>query len=104
AFEGDLLSITLKSNRKYADTINKTSMNLLVHWNSWLDGWPTFGLYHHNRVPHLRDGFIVDKVGHFRGSENPDTLQTLKTDRAAHDSHLRRDETAPKMGHPIPTR
>jgi hypothetical protein len=23
------------------------------------------------RVPHLRDGFIVDKVGHFRGSENP---------------------------------
>jgi hypothetical protein len=30
-----------------------------------------------NWVPHLRDGFIVDKVGHFRGSENPDTLQTL---------------------------
>jgi hypothetical protein len=26
-----------------------------------------------NRVPHLRDGFIVAKVGHFRGSENPDT-------------------------------
>jgi hypothetical protein len=25
-------------------------------------------------VPHLRDGLIVDKVGHFRGSENPDTL------------------------------
>jgi hypothetical protein len=27
-------------------------------------------------VPHLRDGFIVDKVGHFRGSENPDTLNS----------------------------
>jgi hypothetical protein len=25
-----------------------------------------------NRVPYLRDGFIVAKVGHFRGSENPD--------------------------------
>jgi hypothetical protein len=25
------------------------------------------------RVPHLRDGLIVAKVGHFRGSENPDT-------------------------------
>jgi hypothetical protein len=25
-------------------------------------------------VPHLRDGFIVAKVGHFRGSENPDNL------------------------------
>jgi hypothetical protein len=23
-------------------------------------------------VPHLRDGLIVDKVGNFRGSENPD--------------------------------
>jgi hypothetical protein len=23
-------------------------------------------------VPHLRDGLIVAKVGHFRGSENPD--------------------------------
>jgi putative transposase len=27
-------------------------------------------------VPHLRDGFIVAKVGHFRGSENPDTLNS----------------------------
>ena len=27
-----------------------------------------------SRVPHLRDGLIVAKVGHFRGSENPDTL------------------------------
>jgi hypothetical protein len=26
-----------------------------------------------NRVPHLRDGLIVAKVGHFRGSENPNT-------------------------------
>jgi len=26
------------------------------------------------RIPHFRDGFILDKVGHFRGSENPDTL------------------------------
>jgi hypothetical protein len=51
-------------------------------------------------VPHLRDGFIVAKAI-FRRSENPDTLQTLKADRAAHDSHLRRDETAPKMGHPM---
>jgi hypothetical protein len=24
-------------------------------------------------VPHLRDSLIVAKVGHFRGSENPDT-------------------------------
>ncbi len=29
-----------------------------------------------NRVPHLRDGFIVAKVGYFRGSENPDTLNS----------------------------
>jgi len=27
-------------------------------------------------VPHLRDGLIVAKVGHFRGSENPDTLNS----------------------------
>jgi hypothetical protein len=27
-------------------------------------------------VPHLRDGFIVAKVGYFRGSENPDTLNS----------------------------
>jgi hypothetical protein len=26
-------------------------------------------------VPHLRDSFIVANVGHFRGSENPDTLK-----------------------------
>jgi hypothetical protein len=26
------------------------------------------------RVPHLRDGLIVDKVGYFRSRENPDTL------------------------------
>ena len=25
-------------------------------------------------MPHLRDGIIVAKVGHFRGSEDPDTL------------------------------
>jgi hypothetical protein len=25
------------------------------------------------RVPHLRDGLVVAKVGHFRESENPDT-------------------------------
>jgi hypothetical protein len=25
----------------------------------------------HDWVPHLRDGFIVDKVGNFRGGENP---------------------------------
>jgi hypothetical protein len=31
--------------------------------------WSTF----ESTVPHLRDGFIVAKVGHFRGSENPDT-------------------------------
>jgi hypothetical protein len=31
---------------------------------------------HHHRVPHLRDGFIVAKVGHFIGSENPDTLNS----------------------------
>jgi hypothetical protein len=29
-----------------------------------------------SRVPHLRDGLIVAKVGHFRGSENPDTLNS----------------------------
>jgi putative transposase len=28
-------------------------------------------------VPHLRAGVIVAKVGHFRGSENPDTLNSL---------------------------
>jgi hypothetical protein len=33
-----------------------------------LDGWPTFDRPH-DWVPHLRDGLIVDKVGHFRGSE-----------------------------------
>jgi hypothetical protein len=27
-------------------------------------------------VPHLRDSLIVAKVGHFRGSENPDTLNS----------------------------
>jgi hypothetical protein len=27
-------------------------------------------------VPHLRDGLIVAKVGHFRGSENLDTLNS----------------------------
>jgi hypothetical protein len=27
-------------------------------------------------VPHLRDGLIVAKVGNFRGSENPDTLNS----------------------------
>jgi hypothetical protein len=27
-------------------------------------------------VPHLRDGLIVAKVGHFCGSENPDTLNS----------------------------
>ena len=27
-------------------------------------------------MPHLRDGFIVAKVGYFRGSENPDTLNS----------------------------
>jgi hypothetical protein len=26
-------------------------------------------------VPHLRDGLIVAKVGHFHGSENPDALK-----------------------------
>ena len=34
--------------------------------------WPN----HNRRVPHLRDGFIVAKVGHFCGSENPDTLNS----------------------------
>ena len=42
------------------------------------------------RVPHLRDGLIVAKVGNFHGSENPDTLtspmppgsnDTKRTDR-----------------------
>ena len=33
-------------------------------------------LVHQNRMPHLRDGFIVAKVGYFRGSENPDTLNS----------------------------
>jgi hypothetical protein len=27
-------------------------------------------------VPHLRRGFIAAKVGHFRGSENPDTVNS----------------------------
>src|SRR5437868_8297339 len=30
----------------------------------------------HNRVPHLRRGRIAPKVGHFRGSENPDTVKS----------------------------
>jgi hypothetical protein len=29
-------------------------------------------------VPDLRDGFIVDKVGNFRGSENPETLNPIR--------------------------
>jgi hypothetical protein len=37
-------------------------------------------------VPHLRDAFIVAKVGHFRGSENHDTQNS---------------PTAPTWGHPI---
>jgi hypothetical protein len=41
-----------------------------------LDRWPTSDRTHHNWVPHLRDGFIVAKVGHFRGSENPETSHT----------------------------
>jgi hypothetical protein len=28
----------------------------------------------HGRVRHLRDGLMVDKVGYFRGSEDPETL------------------------------
>jgi hypothetical protein len=31
-----------------------------------------------HRVPHLRDGLIVAKVGHFRGSENPDILRSAQ--------------------------
>ncbi len=31
---------------------------------------PTSDRAHLRRVPHLRDSFIVAKVGHFRGSEN----------------------------------
>ena len=37
-------------------------------WTSWNKSFLP------SRVPHLHDGLIVDKVGHFRGSENPDTL------------------------------
>src|SRR5205823_10124287 len=29
-----------------------------------------------HRVPHLRDGFLVAKVGHVRGSENPVALNS----------------------------
>jgi hypothetical protein len=44
-------------------------------------------------VPHLRDGFIVDKVGHFRGSENPDNpnspmLSGLKTTSEKSNDHF----------------
>jgi hypothetical protein len=38
-----------------------------------LDGWPTSGTLP-KLGAHLRDGFIVAKVGNFRGSENPDNL------------------------------
>jgi len=40
------------------------------------DGWPASDRTITIGVPHLRDGLIVAKVGHFRGSENPDTLNS----------------------------
>jgi hypothetical protein len=42
-------------------------------------------------VPHLRDGLIVAKVGHFRGSENPDTPNP---------PHAVSPQTTPKMTTP----
>jgi hypothetical protein len=48
-----------------------------------------------NRVPHLRDGFIVAKWVHLRGSENPDTLKLTLAARPPngtvrqHHSHFR---------------
>jgi hypothetical protein len=41
-------------------------------------------------VPHLRDNFIGDKVGHFRGSENPDTSKLTHTARPQTKSKRRR--------------
>jgi hypothetical protein len=65
-------------------------------------------------LPHLRDGLIVDKVGHFRGSENPDTLNLpmpsgLKRLQREGDDHFitfsccRREPyfATAKMGHPV---
>jgi hypothetical protein len=51
------------------------------------------------RVPHLRRE--ADKVGNFRGSENPNTLPIPPTTDRGTITHLSRGKAAPKMGHPI---
>ena len=63
------------------------------------DKWLTSDLYHHDRVPHLCDGLIVDKVGHFRGSENPDTL-TSRMPLEPNWFNSRGSERIPEMGIP----
>src|SRR5712664_2476333 len=52
----------------------KLSQSLKTHSDNGTGG-PHL-THHHNRVPHLRDSLIVAKVGHFRGSESPDTLNS----------------------------
>jgi hypothetical protein len=67
--EGDLL-LSLPSSRAASPSVilsKAKNPRILAGWSK-SDRITT-------RVPHLRDGFIVDKVGNFRGSENPDPLK-----------------------------
>jgi hypothetical protein len=63
---GNVASVTLHLTNRH-QTIVAVSVNHSGPYNFLLDT---------GRVPHLRDSFIVAKVGHFRGSENPVTLSS----------------------------